>query len=80
MSSKITYNSLQVQQGKNKRPFRLSSISRGNNETWVNGELKCDWYHLYRYVDNGEIFMLHIDQYNKPVKKITDLDKIREKI
>lgn len=76
----IQYNSLQVQKGKNKRFFKLSSISRGDDETWVSGQLKSDWYHLYRYVDNGEMFMLHIDQHNKPISKITDLDKIRQRL
>lgn len=59
--STIIYNSLDIQQGSEKRPFRLSSISRGENNTW---------YHMFKYLDNGEYFTLQINEFDKPIRKL----------
>ena len=66
-------NHFNWQKGKLGKPFRLSSVERGAQEKWVNGELKSDWIYVFKYKDNT-FFALHYDITGKIVKKINHKD------
>lgn len=64
--------SFEVQTGKRNEPFRLTATIRGKNEKWLNRELKHDWYHVFKYIENGSLFSLYEDVYGNIKRKLTD--------
>ena len=51
------------------RPYRLSSITKGNTEKWVGGVLKTNWYYQFKYLDDNTYFTLSVDQNNNIISK-----------
>ena len=49
---KLNFNTLDLQEGKLGRAFRISSLQRGKQEKYINGALKNDWYYIFKYLDD----------------------------
>ena len=60
-----------IQEGKLKKPFRYLTTFRGQKEKWVRGDLRSDWYYIYKYEADGTYFGIYEDVYGNVKKKLT---------
>ena len=54
----IKVNTFDYQEGKLGKPFKLSSIKKGKESKWLNGDFRSDWYYIFKY-DDGNLFAVH---------------------
>tara|TARA_R110000787_G_scaffold13633_2_gene42685 strand:+ start:3282 stop:3533 length:252 start_codon:yes stop_codon:yes gene_type:complete len=54
----IKVNTFDYQEGKLGKPFKLSSIKKGEESKWLNGDFRSDWYYIFKY-DDGTFFGIH---------------------
>ena len=75
----LNFNTFEIQEGKRGQPFRQISVQKGLGEKWVSGVLKFDWYYVFKYIENGNMFALHTDFNDKIIEKLNHqetLDKL----
>lgn len=51
------------------RMYRLSAITKGNVDKWVNGALFSNWYYKFKYLDDHTYFTLSVDPYGNILSK-----------
>ena len=64
--SDLDLSTLEWQEGK-KGKFRMTELRSGEEEQWINGTFKKDWYYTFKY-ESGEKFILHFDTTNKLIQ------------
>ena len=62
-----------LQKGKKGLFFRYTTTIKGKEEEWIGGELKSDWYYVFKYEDNT-MFGLHEDINGKIDKKLNETE------
>ena len=67
---KLNFNTLDPQEGKLGRAFRISSLQRGKQEKYINGAFRNDWYYVFKYLDDGSFFTLHTELNEKVIEKL----------
>lgn len=63
-------NTFEPQQGKLGRSFRLTATVKGKQSKWINRVEKSDWFHVFKYLDDGNLFALHEDFTGKIFEKL----------
>lgn len=67
------YIDFRIQSGSIGKPFKLIGLSKNLQKPsiWVDRTMKWHWVYLYKYIEDGKMFEIEIDYYDRFFEKRT---------